>query len=63
MGGYAEQLFVTLRCQFPGKSVPDERPTLCPLDLFVCGTDVLLFLFVMPGSISFIASLSFLIFI
>ena len=46
-GGYAEKLYVTLQCQFPGKSVPDalqERPILGPLGLFVCGIDVPLFL-------------------
>ena len=39
--GYAVELYVTLRCQFPCKSVPNglqERPILGPLGLFVCGT-------------------------
>ena len=45
-GGYAEKLYVTLRCQLPGKSVPDglqERPCLGPLGL--CGSGVCIRLF------------------
>ena len=45
-GGYAEKLYVTLRCQLPGKPVPDglqERPTLGPLGL--CGRGVCIRLF------------------
>ena len=56
IGGYGEKLYVTLRCQFPGKSVPDglqERPILGPLGLFVCGIDVPLFLFFIPCSMPF----------
>ena len=45
-GGYAEKLYVALRCQLPGKSVPDvlqERHTLGPLGL--CGRGVCVHLF------------------
>ena len=40
-GGYAEKLYVTLRCQLPVKPVPDglqERPILGPLGM--CGRGV-----------------------
>ena len=45
-GGYADKLYVTLRCQLPGKPVPDglqERPTPGPLGL--CGRGVCIRLF------------------
>ena len=50
-----EKVYVMLRCQFPGKSVPNdlqERPILGPLVLLVCGIDIPLFLCFMPDSMS-----------
>ena len=55
-GGYAEKLYVTFRCQFPGTSVPNDLqkwPILGPLGLFVFGIDIPLVLFIMSGSMSF----------
>ena len=56
-GCYAEKLYVMLRCQFPGKSVPDglqKRPrSLGSCGLLLCGICVHLFLFFMPVGLSF----------
>ena len=55
-GCYAEKLYVMLRRQFPGKSVPDglqKRPrSLGSCGLFLCGMCVIL-LFFMPVGLSF----------